>query len=67
MAENNRLSELENIADKYDEMLRAARGQIFAEVTVAEVTTTIRLCCQPGICCVCHQLVTLLITTPNLH
>merc|ERR1712094_162172 len=28
MAENNRLSELENIADKYDEMLRAARGQI---------------------------------------
>merc|ERR1719331_2027016 len=64
MAENNRLSELENIADKYNEMLRAARGQIFAEVTVAEVTTTIRLCCQPGICCVRHQLVTLLITTP---
>jgi len=36
MAENNRLSELENVADKYDELLRAARGQIFAEVTVAE-------------------------------
>merc|ERR1711907_131037 len=36
LAENNRLSELENVADKYDEMLRAARGQIFAEVTVAE-------------------------------
>merc|ERR1711924_114568 len=32
----NGLSELENIADKYDEMLWAARGQIFAEVTVAE-------------------------------
>merc|ERR1712094_165473 len=32
----NRLSELENVADKYEEMLRAARGQIFAEVTVAE-------------------------------
>merc|ERR1712072_176635 len=39
MAENNRLSELENIADKYDEMLRASRGQIFAEVTVAEELT----------------------------
>ena len=37
LAENGRLSELENVADKYDEMLRAARGQIFAEVTVAEV------------------------------
>merc|ERR1712134_31994 len=36
LAENGRLSELENVADKYDEMLRAARGQIFAEVTVAE-------------------------------
>merc|ERR1712072_795033 len=36
MAENNRLSELENIADKYDELLRAARDQIFADVTVAE-------------------------------
>merc|ERR1712070_605237 len=28
LAENGRLSELENVADKYDEMLRAARGQI---------------------------------------
>merc|ERR1712166_496168 len=36
MAENNRLAELTNIADKYEELLRAARGQIFANVTVAD-------------------------------
>merc|ERR1719408_1053039 len=36
LAENGRLSELENVADKYDELLRAARGQVFAQVTVAE-------------------------------
>ena len=37
MAENNRLGELSAIAGKYAELLRAARGQIFADVTVAEV------------------------------
>jgi len=36
MAENNRLGELSAIAGKYAELLRAARGQIFADVTVAE-------------------------------
>merc|ERR1740115_402483 len=36
MAENNRLGELKDIADKYEELLRAARGQIFANVTVAD-------------------------------
>merc|ERR1712028_90444 len=36
MAENNRLGELKDIAGKYDELLRAARGQVFADVTVAE-------------------------------
>merc|ERR1712166_860633 len=35
LADNNRLSELENISDKYDELLRASRGQVFASVTVS--------------------------------
>merc|ERR1712021_195277 len=39
LADNNRLSELENITEKFGELLRASRGQVFASATVAEELT----------------------------
>merc|ERR1712196_533484 len=39
LAENGRLSELESVMGKFDEIQRAAKGEIYAEVTVADELT----------------------------
>jgi len=38
LAENGRLNEFENISAKFEELQRAAKGELHAEVTVADVS-----------------------------
>ena len=49
LAENGRLKYLDKIVDTFGKIVSAARGEVIATITTAEVTWAAWMCCR--VCC----------------